>query len=640
MRLATTFGVSLHLCLVASAGRTAYDHIIVGGGSAGLVLAERLSRDPTVSVAVLEAGSLTEQNRTLIPALYSGFIWDPEIDWRFTTVPQKHVSDNVLLLPRGKTLGGTAAVNGMYFVRAAKNEYDAWETLGNPGWNWDTVNANIKALENFIPASSKDAKTFHATDSASNHGKGGPIEVTYSTYWEPAPLIPAYFSSFNALGIPTNKHASGGDTIGVWQAPCAIDAENRSRSYAVNTFLHPNDRRENLHIITGAHVTRTILADEQLSKAGDVRAVGVQYIADNETRSIHVTERGHVVITAGTYQTPKLLELSGIGNASILKEKGITARVDLPAVGENLQDHVGVLSCFELKDGLGPSVGALNVDSEYTAQQWELYTEERKGALASVHGTTVAMIPFQKIIKADTWTTLKASLDKSLQQFRGTPYEKQIALQRSQLDDESIPQIEFVLLPMLADPTVKAEPNRSYITIGTVLLRPFARGSVHLESDDPLKHPLIDPNYLGITEFETAVMTEALKFVAESLTQTKPLSTLIAAQLSPPSGSSHAELEAFVQQRAFSVWHPAGSASMLPKEEGGVVDPQLKVYGTENLHVADASIIPLQIGTHTMATVYANALRAGEIIEKIYHDAADVNKDTEDSQQKPIHVEL
>ncbi|TDL15528.1 alcohol oxidase [Rickenella mellea] len=584
----------LSLCRLASlvGASTTFDHIIVGGGASGLVLAEKLSRNSI---------------------LYAQFIGDPAVDWEFVTVPQTHVSNKVISLPRGKALGGTAAVNGMYFVRAASKEYDAWETLGNPGWNWNTVDANIKAIENFTPASSSDAATFHATDSLQNHGTTGPIHVTYSNYWEPISVVPAYFSAVNALGIPTNTQAAGGSTFGAWQAPCSIDAKNRSRSYAVNTFLPAAEKRQNLVVMTGSQVTKINLLSGA-SSSGNIRASGVQYIVNNATQNVNVTTTGNVILTAGTYQTPKLLELSGIGNSTVLKKFSITPRVDLPGVGENLQDHYAAFTTFQLKDGLGPEVGQVFLNSTFFVEQFQLYLTKREGPFASVPSTTVSMIPFQTFINATKLAGLKASLDNSLKAFENTPLEKVITLQRSFIEDPTIPQIEFVLAPMIQDPTVTPDPSKTYMSIAVVYMRPFARGNVHISSTNPLQNPLIDHNYLGITEFETGVMAEALRFITEKIATTKPLSDLIEKTLQPAPGFSDTVLQNYVQHNVVSSWHPCGSASMLPKDQGGVVDANLKVYGTENIRVADASMIPLEIGTHTMATVYANALHAADVI--------------------------
>ncbi|PSR77916.1 hypothetical protein PHLCEN_2v7658 [Hermanssonia centrifuga] len=217
-----------------------FDFVIVGGGTSGLVIAERLSRDPTVSVAVLEAGYDAESDTTLVPELYTTFI-GTSIDWKFTTVPQTNAAGQVISLPRGKALGGTSTVNGMYFVRqvtphahiensqltlsvwrtrASQKEYDAWETLGNPGWNFASVNAHINAVEHFHVASVSppntpaDALTFEALDNPWNHGHTGPIQVSYSNYWSiPEVVIPAYLKSLNKLGVPRNRHATSFELI-------------------------------------------------------------------------------------------------------------------------------------------------------------------------------------------------------------------------------------------------------------------------------------------------------------------------------------------------------------------------------------------------------------------------------------------
>ncbi|KAF7791621.1 hypothetical protein EIP86_002639 [Pleurotus ostreatoroseus] len=645
--------VPLLLTLLASAApqpivRTvpdAFDYIVIGGGAAGLVLAERLSRDPNITVAVLEAGYLAESDMTLVPEVYASFI-GTSIDWGFSTVPQTHAAGQSVALPRGKALGGTSTVNGMYFVRASQPEYDAFTTLGNPGWDWDSINAHINAVETFYPFAASPpnnlhplkASAFQAIDDPADHGSTGPIQVSYSNFWRiPGRVIKGFLDSLVALGVPRNGHAANGDPLGSWQAPTTVTPLNRSRSYAANAFLLPHFGRTNLVVHEGAVVSKIVF--DGSSDLGGVTAASVEYIPDGDsasaTVSVPLTSSGRVVVTAGepssvlvnsfvercwasgTYQSPKILELSGIGDPAVLSAFDISTVVNLTGVGENMQDHVAVLTSFELVEGLGSGGTAedLSRNATFASKQWARYTNHRAGAYASVPGTTVSMIPLQVFINETTLVPMLAALDTVLDEvYTGTPQETQIRLQRSWLDNATIPQVELVLLPGLMDPSITPNASRHHITIAANYMRPFSRGNTHLSSADPLALPRIDPNYLAITDFEVGVLREAIRFVVERLTETSPLVSLIGAALNPLPGMSDEQLNTYVKEGMFSSWHPCGTTSMLPLNQGGVVDPNLKVYGTQNVYVADAGIIPLELGTHTMATVYGNALKAAEML--------------------------
>ncbi|KDR82205.1 hypothetical protein GALMADRAFT_135568 [Galerina marginata CBS 339.88] len=582
-----------------------FDYLIVGGGASGALLAGRLSANPNLRVGILEAGFLVENNTTLVPALFGNFIGDPNLDWGFTSTPQAHLGGRELSLPRGKALGGTAVVNGMYFVRASAPEYDAWEKLGNPGWNWETINKHIMSIESFTPAPTEIAQKFGSEDAG--HGTQGPINVTFSNYYEPNEVIPAFEKTMELLGVPRNKAASAGSNVGVYEVPTSIDPTNRTRSSVVNGFIKPSLNRQNLVINTGALVTRIDFAS-----GSPLVATGVQYIQGNVTKLLKVKPSGKVILAAGTYQTPKILELSGIGNATILKHLKIQVRNDLPGVGENLQDHVGVLGVWELNPDVGQSFDAILTNTTFATEQWSSYLANRTGVFASVPGSTAAFLPYSSFITADRLSQLKAGLDKELEAFKGTTYETQLALQRQLLENDSVPQVEFVMTTEIQSPLVVPELGKSYLSIAANVVRPFSRGSVHADSTDPTAHPAIDLNYLGFNH-DFQILKEAFSFVLNNVTKTPPFSDIIKV-LRAPTDTTDAGLNQYIIDNIFSVWHPCGSSSMLPLSQNGVVDSKLKVYGTKNVHVVDAGLIPLELSTHTMATVYGNAAFAAELV--------------------------
>ncbi|KIM35567.1 GMC oxidoreductase [Hebeloma cylindrosporum] len=612
-------------CFVAAVRAAAqdFDYVIVGGGASGALVAAKLSANPSVRVAILEAGFLVENNAAIVPALFGSFIGNPDLDWGFTSTPQDHLNGRQLGLPRGKALGGTAAVNGMYFVRGSTAEYDAWEKLGNPGWNWNTINEHIKSIESFTPAPPEIAQEFGSEDAG--HGTQGPINVTFSNYYAPNSVIPAFRKTMQSLGVAGNKAASAGSNLGVYEVPTAVDHTNRTRSYVVNGFLEPNKNRQNLVINTGALVTNINFAS-----GSPLLATGVQYIQNNVTKILKVKPSGKVILAAGTYQTPKILQLSGIGNATLLKSLNIEARNNLPGVGQNLQDHVGVLGVWEINPAVGQSYDAILTNATFATEQWASYLANRTGVYASVPGSTVVFMPYSAFIPPARLTQLKADLDQELKAFKGTPYETQLALQRQILDDESVPQVELVMTTQVQSALVTPELGKSYLSIAANVVRPFSRGSVYPSSTDPTARPAINLNYLGIhhgkplqlaflvpliqnrmSDFQ--ILKEAFSFVLNNVTKTAPFSDILTV-LREPSNTTDAGISQYIIDNIFSVWHPCGSSSMLPISQNGVVDSKLKVYGTKNVHVVDAGLIPLELSTHTMATVYGNAAFAAELI--------------------------
>lgn len=395
--------------------------------------------------------------------------------------------------------------------------------------------------------------------------------------------------------------------MGVYEVPTAVDPINRTRSYVVNGFLEPNINRRNLVINTDAVVTRINFAPRS-----PLLATGVQYIQDNVTKTLKVKPSGKVILAAGTYQTPKILQLSGIGNATLLKHLNIQVRNDLPGVGQNLQDHVGVVGVWELNPDVGQSYDAILTNTTFAMEQWTSYMANRTGIYASVPGSTVAFLPYSAFIPSDRLSQLKEALDQELKAFKGTPYEKQFALQRQIIEDESVPQVELVMTTQIQSALVTPELGKSYFSIAAIVVRPFSRGSVYANSTDPTVRPAIDLNYLGINH-DFQIIKEAFSFVLNNVTKTAPFADLIKVQRAPVN-TTDAGLTQYIIDNIFSVWHPCGSSSMLPISQNGVVDSKLKVYGTKNVHVVDAGLIPLELSTHTMATVYGNAAFAAEIV--------------------------
>lgn len=595
------------LISVQDAVKREYDYIVVGGGTAGLVVATRLSEDPTVSVLVLEAGraNLNEESLTMSGTFGKNF-FNPDFEWGFMTVPQKHSNDTEFYWPRGKGLGGSSSINFYVFTHPPASDIDAIEKLGNPGWNWETYLRYSKKSERFTPPDAEEAEAEHLHYDPAHHGTDGPIATCYPplrTGWDNL-----YQSALGNLGLPPAKDATQGDGNAAWMATCSVNPKTNKRSYAVE-YLEQAGARKNLHVVVSSPVTRVLFKDEK-SAAGDLIASGVEFGEQYTVRA-----KREVILCAGALKTPQILEFSGIGNPEILAKIGVEPKIDLSSVGENVQEHIFCALSWELKEPEKYNTLDSIADETVLKEQLRLY-EERKGlfllsmlgvgtgslARLSPNGASLAAAHEARIrgTPADTW---RAGIAEQ--------YELQIEKLRA----------NTASLELVSMPTFVSRPNppglgKKYFTAVAVLNHPWSRGTIHAISPDPLAQPALDPHYYE-DEFDLQNMVELVKF-ARRLGKTSPLGDIIAREHNPgPEVQTDEEIVAWIKEFTNSIAHTAGTCSMLPRDKGGVVDPRLKVYGTSNLRIVDLSVLPLHIGAPTQVFVYALAEQASDIIKGI-----------------------
>ncbi|KII83632.1 hypothetical protein PLICRDRAFT_47109 [Plicaturopsis crispa FD-325 SS-3] len=587
-----------------------FDYLVVGGGVGGLVVATRLAEDPKITVGVIEAGqdttTLPEINANVhIPAFLQRNLTKPEVDWTFMSTPQAGANNRPIYLPRGKGLGGSTLLNFMQLARGRKGEYDAFEKLGNPGWNWEGLLEYFKKSETFTYKES-DIEKYDVQLDPNAHGTSGPIQRIFPRWISEQHFN--FIEAFKALGVPYNRECNNGDNTGVWTNSCAIDPVSATRSSAATGYYEPNRSKSNLVTILGARATRVIF------KSGDGNKVaeGVEYIQDGKT--IVATAKKEVILAAGTYQTPQLLELSGIGAKKVLEANKIPVLIDLPGVGNNLQDHLWTTLTAEM-DSKYESLDTLLNDPARAGAEWQLYESKKEGMFASIT-SVFAFLP-RNLISNDS-TILQSAKGLTLDHVPGisSGAKKAFELQKEWLTgDEPYPFLEIAQIPAFFPALgTTAAPGKTYFTFFVGLAHPFSRGSVHIGSSDPTANPVIDPRYLD-NDVDTEIMINGLK-IARKAIATPALNSVITQEITPgPDVQSDADLKNYIRDTMLTTYHPTGTASMFPREEGGVVDPTLKVYGTENLRIVDASIIPIQISAHVQASLYAIAEKAADIIK-------------------------
>ncbi|KAK0522312.1 hypothetical protein OC834_006334 [Tilletia horrida] len=609
--MSTLAGVSLKDFLAQQ-----HDFVIVGGGTAGLALAARLSENREVTVAVLEAGEWKDGDLKVdAPACCGTTPMNPDYDWMMSSVPQQNAKGRTFAMPRGKALGGCSAINYMAMQVAHKKEYDTFGELAGDTqiWNWKEFQRCLyKCSTLHQPALPiQAAHGILPVTRAANEQGTGPLQISSSSWF--GSLQKDLIKAFSDKGLPFELDGFRGDPVGTWSCPLAIDPLNGKRSYSAAAYFAPNKDRPNLRVLTGAQAVKVELeqADDGLQ-----RATGVTFLFEGKRE--FVGARREVISSAGTFLSPKLLELSGIGDRSVLEPLGIPVKVDLPGVGSNLQDHVFVVIANQLTDKHEQSFERLR-DPTVFAAALEKYHSVPEGQIGdrgflATSFSSLTYIPGKHFLSAEQRTELRqraTSVDWSNLSAGAIDGLKKTL---EWLEDDDLPQMEFIYVPFFYPIGAAPEEGKTYQCIGSALQHPFSRGSTHIKSADPVDPPAVNPNYFS-NPADLFCLSNGLQY-SEKLLESEHIKSSIV-KLHDAYGRGDAAIkdhDEYVKDFAETVHHSMGSCGAFPREKGGVVDSRLLVHGTKNLRVVDASVIPLMISTHPMATVYAIAERAAELI--------------------------
>jgi choline dehydrogenase len=531
-----------------------FDYIIVGGGTAACVLANRLSEDPAARVLMIEAGPQPTSPWIRMPLAMGKLFTHPVLNWGFYTEPEERLNNRTIFWPRGRVLGGSSSINGSAYLRGQADDYDGWRRLGNPGWGWSDVLPYFRKLE------------LREDPHAESRNPAGMIAVNYPTYVHP--ITRAFIDACVRAGVPASANLNADVSEGVSLMPNSV--RRGLRQSAVETYLRAASERQNLRVETSA-LARRILVQGR-------RATGIEYERDGANGGGIQTAIAtrEVILAAGSIGSPQILMLSGIGPGKHLQEHGIAVVADVPGIGENLHDHPYTTCTYRTapENSLNPQLRGVRV-------AWHAlnYYAAKRGPLTN--GASQAT-----------------------------------ALTRA-MADSPCPDLQIVFRPMshVFDSSGKIAPDPvARITGGVAYVRPKSRGQLTLKSTDPRQAPAMRANYLAVASDEEALLA-GVKLVRR-IFQTEPIKSRILAEDAPGDDCrTDEDVRAYLHKAANTFCHPSGTCKM-GQDAMAVVDERLRVRGIEALRVIDASIMPALPSAGPAPAVFMIAEKGADLIKE------------------------
>ncbi|KAL0572778.1 hypothetical protein V5O48_009191 [Marasmius crinis-equi] len=612
-----------------------YDFVIIGGGQAGLTIASRLSEDSNTTVLVIEAGDSGQavQDRISTPAFtYLNGLTKSEYDWSFDTVPQSNLGNRVLTWPAGKVLGGSSAINGMYTVRPSEIEVNAWSELASDGgaakaWSWSEFYNAMETSQSLTMPKDDIKNLGHIVTDGQSASSNGPVRTGFPGLFVPVTVLSPsdylilnyasmysavgdYNNALNAAAIATNPDAYSGKSWGGFVARSFIDNGNWTRSYSRSAYIDPISR-PNLTILVKSIVTRIILDPNHT-------ATGVEYAETRDGQRFTVGVKKEVIVTAGAVRSPQVLMLSGVGPRDVLTAANVSVQLELPGVGQRLQDHLSTLVVWGTQQNTSASLYKSGMNSTE-------FLSFVNSAVAYVNSSYLFadVGAFQKQVEGQFSESLIPSTSPEVLAGARAIYD---ARAKTILSSQ-VGQIELMFGMMF----------ENSMSIGVAIQQPFSQGRVYINSSSAFDHPIVDPSYLSHPA-DKIILRQGVR-AARNIGVMPALSGDLQGEISPGSiVASDDDIEKWLAGQSSTGYHPSSSCAMLPQSKGGVVDPNLKVYGLNNVRVADASVFPFVFSSHLGAPVYGLAEQAANIIRAQYNGVAPPgsSSNTKNGQNKAV----
>ncbi|KAF1846928.1 GMC oxidoreductase [Cucurbitaria berberidis CBS 394.84] len=583
-----------------------YDYVIVGGGVTGLIVANRLTEDKNKTVLVIEAGRADDNPNIRLPfgatyPLNTSLLWP-----NYVSDPEPELGNKTWNTRVAQVLGGGSVVNGMVYDRGSAADYNAWEALGNDGWGWEGMYPFFKKGTEFIPPPKETAEEFGITWDPEAYGKG-PLKVGISDFQFPD--VKDYFKAFKGAGAHMPRDGNNGEAYGASWFPNTMNPKTGERSHARNSYYDPVSTRSNLKLWT-----ETVATELVFESGRELTAKGVKVTDKKTGKSTTVYARKEVVLAAGAVNTPKLLQLSGIGPKSVLQAAGIKVKLENDGVGANFQDHPYTTIAFNISNMSFPNPGTLSSNATFNASAWEQHRTSKTGPLTQARGNSLAFIPLPQVdpknyrglakqvldLKKDAY--LPAIYKNSKTLLKGVRAQRKVLADLYQNDEAGV--VEY---PVPA--------AGSFVLVAHQ--KPLSRGSITINPTNPQGPPRIFYNALS-NPIDKSVLASCVRYI-RTVWARPELKKYSLVERTP--GPQYTSDEDIIKKSVElgSVWptlaHPSGSCAMMPEDLGGCVSNELLFYGVNRLSIVDASILPLIPAQHIQSTMYAVGEKAAHIIK-------------------------